>query len=115
MASLDPLPTATSNNTSVIGTSRLLKISTFSEKFDLVEIKGDSFVKVVEEAGCIHYDTFQTDCRRGKRTMRTCTALISILAMRCRLNILQVNLINTFLMSLEPSKHSVYALCLLLG
>ena len=66
MASLDPLPTATSNNTSVIGTSRLLKISTFSEKFDLVEIKGESFVKVVEEPGCIHYDTFQTDCRRGK-------------------------------------------------
>ena len=66
MASLDPLPTVTSNTTPVIGTSRLFRISTFSEKFEIVEIEGDSFVKVEEEPGCIHYDTFQTDCRRGK-------------------------------------------------
>ena len=66
MASLDPLPTATKNTTPVIGTSQLFRISTFSEKFDIVKIEGDGFVNVEEEPGCIHYDTFQTDCRRGK-------------------------------------------------
>ena len=66
MSSLDPLPNATSNTTAVVGTSQLFRISTFSEKFDIVEIEGDSLVKVEEEPGCIHYDTFQTDCRRGK-------------------------------------------------
>ena len=67
MASLDPLPTASSNTTSVIGTSSLFRISTFSKKFEILEMEGDAFVKMEEEPGCIHYDTFQTDCRRGKR------------------------------------------------
>ena len=66
MSSLDPLPTASSNTTSVIGTSSLFRISTLFEKFEIFDIEGDAFVKMEEEPGCIHYDTFQTDCRRGK-------------------------------------------------
>ena len=67
MSSLDPLPTASSKTTSVIGTSGLFRISTLFEKFEIGDIEGDAFVKVKEEPGCIHYDTFQTDCRRGKK------------------------------------------------
>ena len=67
MDSLDPLPAASANTTTVVGSSRLEEIPTFlSLDFEIMEIERISDVKVEEDPGCIHYDTFQTDCRRGK-------------------------------------------------
>ena len=116
MASLDPLPTATSNTTSVIGTSRLFRISTFSEIFDIVEIEGDSFLKVEEEPGCIHYDTFQTDCRRGKKENEDKNCIVNA---GNEMQVLRIKHIVHFkkycLISLEPGQHPVHTFCLLLG
>ena len=32
----------------------------------MIYVEENAFVKMEEEPGCIHYDTFQTDCRKGK-------------------------------------------------
>ena len=66
MNSLDPLPVTTSNNPPIVGTAQLFKISTFWERFEILDIDGENFVVVDEEPGVIHYDTFQTDCRKGE-------------------------------------------------
>ena len=66
MNSLDSLPVTTSNNPPIVGTAQLFKISTFWEKFEILDIDGDNLVVVDEEPGVIHYDTFQTDCRKGE-------------------------------------------------
>ena len=112
MASLDPLPTATSNTTAVIGTSRLFRISTFSEKFQILEMEGDNFVKVEEEPGCIHYDTFQTDCRRGKEDNEDKNCIVNAgneMQVKTRYSVQSVS------MSSEPGKHPVHSFCLLVG
>ena len=76
MDSLDTLPDASANTTTVVGTSRLEQIPTFlSFDFEIMEIQRISDVNVEEDPGCIHYDTFQTDCRRkrkGKADDRDC-------------------------------------------
>ena len=64
MASLDPLPSPVRDNAPVLGKSRLMKLPEFVES--VLDIEEDEIAKEGEEAGCIHYDTFQTDCRKGK-------------------------------------------------
>ena len=64
MASLDPLPSPVEENAPVVGKSRLMKLPEFVES--VLDIDGDEIAKEGEESGCIHYDTFQTDCRKGK-------------------------------------------------
>ena len=64
MASLDPLPSPVRDNAPVVGKSRLMKLPEFVES--VLDIEEDEIAKEGEEAGCIHYDTFQTDCRKGK-------------------------------------------------
>ena len=64
MASLDPLPTPIEDNAPVVGKSRLLKLPEFVES--VLDIEEDEIAREGEEAGCIHYDTFQTDCRKSK-------------------------------------------------
>ena len=64
MASLDPLPSPVKDNAPVVGKSRLMKLPQFVES--VLDIEEDEIAKEGEEAGCIHYDTFQTDCRKGK-------------------------------------------------
>ena len=64
MASLDPLPSPTKDNVPVVGKSRLMKLPEFLES--VLDIKEDKIAGEGGDAGCIHYDTFQTDCRKGK-------------------------------------------------
>ena len=64
MASLDPLPSPIVDNAPVVGKSKLMKLPEFVES--VLDIEEDDIAREGEEAGCIHYDTFQTDCRKGK-------------------------------------------------
>ena len=64
MASLDPLPSPIEDNAPVVGKSKLMKLPEFVES--VLDIEEDDIAREGEEAGCIHYDTFQTDCRKGK-------------------------------------------------
>ena len=40
------------------------KLPEFAER--VIDVEEDDLVKEGEEPGCIHYDSFQTDCRKGK-------------------------------------------------
>ena len=64
MASLDPLPTPVKDNLPIVGKSKLMKLPEFAER--VLDVEEDELVKEGEEPGCIHYDSFQTDCRKGK-------------------------------------------------
>ena len=64
MASLDPLPTPVKDNLPIVGKSKLMKLPEFAER--VIDVEEDELVKEGEEPGCIHYDSFQKDCRRGK-------------------------------------------------
>ena len=64
MASLDPLPSPINDNAPVVGKSRLMKLPEIVES--VLDIEEDEIAREGEETGCIHYDTFQTDCRKGK-------------------------------------------------
>ena len=64
MASLDPLPTPVKDNLPIVGKSKLMKLPEFAER--VLDVEEDELLKEGEEPGCIHYDSFQTDCRKGK-------------------------------------------------
>ena len=64
LASLDTLPNPVKDNAPVVGKSRLMELPEFVES--LLDIEEDKIDEEDEEPGCIHYDTFQTDCRKGE-------------------------------------------------
>ena len=67
MASLDPLPTPVKDNLPIVGKSKLWRLPELAERvIDVFDVVEDQLVKEGEEPGCIHYDSFQTDCRKGK-------------------------------------------------
>ena len=64
MASLDALPSPIKDNAPVVGNQRLLKLPEFVES--VLDIEENGIAREGDEAGCIHYETFQTDCRKGR-------------------------------------------------
>ena len=111
MASLDPLPTPVKDNLPIMGKSKLWRLPELAERvIDVFDVVEDQLVKEGEEPGCIHYDSFQTDCRKGKEEKYCAINAGNEMQVFESFHKVSFNILHS-----EPGKHAVSAPGILLG